>query len=175
MTPEFSRIVGLDRISESGIVREIAADQAERDALTRRFGIVAIESLAARIVLRRTREGDVSLAARISARVTQECVVTLEPVESGIEEEVTLLLRPVGEDALAQKTVVIPSDEDFEPFAGEALDIGEAVAVELALSLDPFPRSPDADTALDPGETGDATPGAKESPFRALVEWSENG
>ena len=175
MTPEFSRIVGLDRISESGIVREIAADEVERGALARRFGIVAIESLTADIALRRTREGDIGLAARISARVVQECVVTLEPVESEIDEEVTLRLRPVDEDTLAQKTVVIPSDEDFEPFAGETLDIGEAVAVELALSLDPFPRSPDADSALQSGGNGDVSPGASESPFRALVERSENG
>ena len=174
MTPEFSRIVRLDRISESGIVREIAADAAERRALARRFAIVAIERFSATVSLRRTREGDVRLAARLSARAIQDCVVTLEPVPGEIEEEVTLLLRPVRDDAPTPKTVVIPPDEDFEPFAGEAIDIGEAVAVELALSLDPFPRSPDADSAFDPGETGESSSSAAESPFRALEERSEN-
>ncbi len=173
MTPEFSRIVGLDRIPESGMVREIAADAAERRALARRFAIVAIERFSATVSLRRTREGDVGLAARISARVVQECVVTLEPVPGEIDQEVTLLLRPVGNDAPAPKTVVIPPDEDFEPLAGDSIDIGEAVAVELALSLDPFPRSPDADSALDPGDTGEISPAA-ESPFRVLEERSEN-
>ena len=174
MTPEFSRIVDLERISQAGMVREIAADEAERASLAERFAILAIDSLAARVSLRRTGRGDVSLTARISARVVQECVVTLEPVHSEIDEEVTLLLRPVGEDALRQKTVVIAADENFEPFAGDALDIGEAVAVELALSLDPFPRAPDADTALGPGGTADNSSEGSDSPFRALEERSEN-
>lgn len=174
MSPEFSRVVRLDQISEAGIVRQIAAGDAECEALARRFAIAAIESLAAKVSLRRTRKGDVRLEARIAARVVQDCVVTLDPVPGAIDEEVRLLFRPVEEDTLRQKTVVIPSDEDFEPFAGEALDIGEAVAVELALSLDPFPRSPGADTALGPGSAGDVSPGEAESPFRALDERGEN-
>ena len=175
MTPEFSRIVGLDRITQAGMVREIAADEAERRALAQRFAILAIDSLAARVSLRRTGRGDVGLAARITASVVQECVVTLEPVGSQIDEEVALSLRPVDEDALGQKTVVIPADEDFEPFSGDTLDIGELVAVELALSLDPFPRAPDADAALGPGGTAEDLPETSESPFRALEERSENG
>lgn len=159
MTPEFSRIVPVDRIPDSGMVREIAAEDAERRALAGRFAILAIDSLAARVVLRRTRKGDVRLTARIDARVVQECVVTLDPVENAIDEEVTLVFRRVADDAADRKTVVIPADEDFEPLAGSALDIGEVVAVELALALDPFPRSP---AAGDP-------------PFAALAERSENG
>ena len=174
MTPEFSRIVELDRISHSGMVREIAADEAERRALARRFAILAIESLVARVALHRTRRGDVAVSARISARVLQECVVTLEPVCGEIEEEVALSLRPVDEDAFRQKTVVIPADEDFEPFFGDRIDIGELVAVELALSLDPFPRAPDADAALGPGGVREDSPEPSESPFRALEERSEN-
>lgn len=174
MTPEFSRVVKLDRISQAGMVREIEADEAERRALARRFAILAIEFLAAKVSLRRTGRGDVGLVARMSARVVQECVVTLEPVGSDIDEEVALSLRPVDEDAFRQKTVVIPADEDFEPFFGDTLDIGELVAVELALSLDPFPRAPDADTALGPGGTSEDSPETSDSPFRALEERSEN-
>ncbi len=32
----------------------------------------------------------------------------------------------------------------FEPLAGDAIDIGEAVAQELSLALPEFPRHPDA-------------------------------
>ena len=159
MTPEFSRIVRLERIPESGMVREIEAGEGERAALARRFAILSIDSFAARVELGRSRNGDVRLTARMTARVVQECVVTLEPVESEIDEAVRLRFRPVAEDAADRKTVVIPADEDFEPLTGDALDIGEAIAVELALALDPFPRSPEA------GDT----------PFAALEERSENG
>ena len=155
------------------MVREIAAGEDERRALARRFGIVSIDALSARVALRRTGVGDVGVSARLAARIVQECVVTLDPVGGEIDEEVTLLFRPVAEETLAERTVVIPADEDFEPFAGEALDIGEIVAVELALRLDPFPRSPGADTAIGANERDDALPEPADSPFRVLEGRSE--
>ena len=174
MTPEFSRPQRVDRIPSSGIVREIAAGEDERRALARRFGIVSIDTLSARVTLSRTGVGDVGVSARLAARVVQECVVTLEPVGTEIDEVVTLLFRPVAEETLTERTVVIPADEDFEPFAGDSLDIGEIVAVELALRLDPFPRSPEADTAIGAKEPDDSLPEMGDSPFRALEGRSEN-
>ena len=174
-TPEFSRPVRVDRVPASGISREIAAGDEERRALAKRFGIVAIESLAANVSLRRTGQGDIAVSADFSAHVVQECVVTLDPVAGRIDEKVALLFRPVEPDALNERTVVIPADEDFEPFVGESLDIGEAVAVELALCLDPFPRSPDADEAMGSGEGDDSLPDGTDSPFRVLEGRSENG
>ena len=108
MTPEFSRPVRVDRIPASGTVREIAAREGERRALAERFGIVSIESLSARVALRRAGEDDVAVTAHFAARVVQECVVTLDPVAGDIEEEVALLFRPVGREELDRKTVVIP-------------------------------------------------------------------
>ncbi|MDE0335947.1 MAG: DUF177 domain-containing protein [Defluviicoccus sp.] len=175
MTPEFSRPVRVDRIPASGIVREIEAAEDERRALASRFAIVSIESLSARVALRRAGDGDIVVSGRCSARVVQECVVTLDPVASEIEEEIALLFRPVAREALDEKTVVISSREDFEPFAGESLDIGEVVAVELALCLDPFPRSPDADAATADGEDDEPLPEGTDSPFRALAARTQNG
>ena len=175
MTPEFSRPQRVDRISSSGIVREIAAGEDERRALARRFGIVSIDALSARVALRRTSVGDVGVSARLAARVVQECVVTLDPVGGDIDEEIALLFRPVAEEMLAERTVVIPADEDFEPFAGESLDIGEMVAVELALLLDPFPRSPGADAAVPAGKPDESLPGEADSPFRVLEGRTESG
>lgn len=173
MTPEFSRPQRVDRIPSSGVVREIAAGEDERRALARRFGIVSIDALSARVALSRTGVGDIGVSARLAARVAQECVVTLDPVGSEIDEEVTLLFRPVAEETLAERTVVIPADEDFEPFAGDSLDIGEIVAVELALRLDPFPRSPGADNAIRAGEPDEPVPEGADSPFRVLEGRSE--
>ncbi len=41
------------------------------------------------------------------------------------------------------KTVMVDLESDAaEPFDGDAIDIGEAVAQQLALALDPYPRAP---------------------------------
>ena len=43
------------------------------------------------------------------------------------------------------KTVMVDLESDAaEPFDGDAIDIGEAVAQQLALALDPYPRAPEA-------------------------------
>ena len=51
----------------------------------------------------------------------------------------------------------VPGDEEIELGAheldtlfhdGQAIDLGEAIADSLALGLDPYPRSPDAESAL---------------------------
>jgi uncharacterized metal-binding protein YceD (DUF177 family) len=63
-------------------------------------------------------------------------------------------------------------DDDVEPLRGTQIDLGEMLAEELALALDPYPRAPDADIlvseALGPNISfGSAEP---DSPFAALEQ-----
>jgi len=48
----------------------------------------------------------------------------------------------------AEEVELSEADCDVIGYEGGAIDLGEAVAETLALALDPFPRSPDADAAL---------------------------
>ncbi len=82
-------------------------------------------------------DGVVRLDASFAAELVQECVVTLEPVPSSIAEEFTLLFAATRD----QRTVVLDSaEETVEPLADGRIDIGEAVAQQLSLALDPYPR-----------------------------------
>lgn len=169
MQPEFSRIVNIADLSGSGAVFDIAADAGERRALAARFGLEALEELSARVRLRRSARGTVHMSARIRAQVVQSCVVTLEPVRGRLDETVEIRFR---EDAArpGPGAVVIVSPDDSEPLEGETLDVGEVVAGELALSLDPFPRAAEASAMLGPGtETDGDGEDAPESPFGALA------
>ena len=85
--------------------------------------------------------GLVRMTGRLAAEVVQSCVISLEPVASTIELDFTTLYGPEQPG----KSVIVDLDADIaEPFDGEAIDIGEAVAQQLALSLDPYPRAPGA-------------------------------
>jgi uncharacterized metal-binding protein YceD (DUF177 family) len=156
--PEFSRPVLLARIGTEPLRREIAATPAEREALAGRFGLLALDRLSADVQLSRRGGEMIALRAAYEAAFAQECVVTLEPIEGALAGEFELLYGPPEAEEIAMG--VIGDTVTFEPLAGDAIDIGEAVAQEFSLALPPFPRSPDADAAAAP-PPGDAGPFAE--------------
>lgn len=171
--PEFSHIVRPSVLASDPSVREFDLDASAREcaALAGRFGFLAVDYLRASVRLRPVRgSGDFRLAGHLSARVVQSCVVTLDPVTSAIEHDFDLLIC----DEAGQKERLAETEEDYELYSGDAIDVGEAVAVELALSVDPYPRAPgvSAGSSGEPEgavtETGDVkTPGNR--PFEVLA------
>lgn len=164
---EFSRPVALDRLSPSETVYDIAADPGERAALARRFALVALERLEGRVRLARLAGGLVRLSAELSADIVQECVVSLEALASRVEESFTLLYGE-GQDA-SREVVLSGTAELVEPIESGFIDIGEAVAQQLSLALDPYPRAP----GVEAPDTAASRAGA--SPFVALSRWKKKG
>lgn len=124
------------------------ATAAEREALKRRLDLVSLDDLKAAGALRRgPRAGVIIVQGKLEAQVVQQCVVTLDPVTSHLlvpfeRYFTTEPLPATGE------IVVGVEDEEPDPLVDDVLDIGELVVEELSLSLDPYPRSPDADAVL---------------------------
>ena len=164
---EFSRIVGLRELSERETIRDVEANEAERAALAARFGLSSIEELRASLRLRRGEGGVVRLVGAFRASVVQTCVVTLDPLRDEIEGGIDL--RCVPEGASAAREVVVDPVEDVEVLNGDSIDMGEIVAQELAVSLDPYPRRPDADPVDERASGRDADPDAAAHPFSALA------
>jgi uncharacterized metal-binding protein YceD (DUF177 family) len=163
---EFPRLVPLARLDGGETVYPITANAEERCLLARRFGLVALDGLTAEVRLSHGAAG-IHLAARLMAEIVQLCGVTLEPFRSRIDDEFTLLYRkeaPAGDlvDAMA---------EDYEVLSGSEIDIGEAVAQQLSLALDPFPRAPGAEIpGLAEDSSGETEPDqASASPFAVLA------
>jgi len=152
--PEFSRPILLARIGSEPLNRQIAANADEREALARRFDLLALDQLTADITLTRRGGEMILMRAAFAAIFAQECVVTLDPIDGALSAEFELLYGPPeAEEAAAG---LVGDAVAFEPLRGDTIDIGEAVAQEFSLALPPFPRSPDADAAADrvPEETG---------------------
>lgn len=153
--PEFSRLVRLDQVTAQPLRTMIEATAEECQRLARRFELVALDRLAADVVLQRIAGDLIRLDAAFEAEFAQSCVVTLDPVPGRVDETFSLLYGPPGD---AQAEIEIDVDEAvFEPLTGELIDIGEAVAQELSLALPQFPRLPDAlvePTAASPSQDG---------------------
>lgn len=167
--PEFSRIVNLGHLGEDAMTLDLRATEGECAALARRFSLPAIAGLSASGGIERQAGGRVRLLVSIRAEVTQTCVVTLEPVVNRIEEQVDILFEP---ERGGSGTIDVAFDPaaDREPLSGDSLDVGEIVAEEMALALDPYPRKPGVGLETGPGgapaEAGEDPPG---SPFEALA------
>ena len=162
MTPEFSRPERLDTIGTEARTIRITADQDERDALARRFDLIALRKLEAEFAVRREGEG-VLVTGRVTAAVAQACAVSGEPLQVAIDEPVTL--RFVAE-VVREEEIELDADAiDTLPIEGTmengAIDLGEAAAETLALAIDPFLRAPGASEALaDAGAAERAKTGA---------------
>jgi hypothetical protein len=162
---EFSRPVDLARLGDAEAEYDIEATEPERAALADRFGLIALGALSAKVRIRRIHGGAaIRLSGRLIADVTQSCVVTLDPVDSHLEEDFTVVYAAEtsnDESALgADSEIAWP-----EPMPEGPLDVGEAVAQQLSLSLDPYPRAPGIE--LDRRWSGEGHESA--SPFARLA------
>ncbi len=146
--PEFSRPVRIDTLGSEPRSIAIEAGPAERAALARRFDLVGIDRLGAQASL--ARDGiEVIARGRLAASVVQSCVASGEPVAAGVDAPFELVFRPAPGDARPDEEVELSAAElDVLFYEGGAIDLGEAVAETLAISLDPYPRAPAAETAL---------------------------
>ena len=159
--PEFSRLVPLTRLGSAPFAQHIEATPSEREKLSRRFDMLALDRLNAAVELRRQGDEVIVLEATFEAEFVQSCVITLEPVAGSVSDRFTLVYGPAeGEH---QEIGWQQEEAAFEPLNGDVIDIGEAVAQELSLSLPAFPRHPDAKT------DGEALAQPTGSPFISLA------
>lgn len=170
VTPEFSRPVAVDRLGSGETRLDVTATPAECAALAERFRILAVDSLSARLRLRRIPgSGLIRLRGEFTAQVVQACVVSLDPVPQQVAENFEVLFG--DSDADDDPDVLVHYDEADPPEAIEhgVIDVGEAVAEQLALGLEPFPRRPGAE--FDPGWGTEEAPEEelKPNPFAALA------
>lgn len=145
---EFSRTIRLDTIGPAPRPLTIEADEAEREALARRFDLLEIDHLSAELDLSRNGEA-VTADGRMRAVVTQSCVASGKPVPATIDEPFRILFSSPPEGRAGEEEIELSPEEcDVVFYEGTSIDIGEAVAETLLLSLDPWPRAPDAEEAL---------------------------
>jgi uncharacterized metal-binding protein YceD (DUF177 family) len=169
MTPEFSRPVRVDTLTTTPRELSIGADEKERAALARRFELGGIERLSAEAALSR-RGDEVTAVGSLSAAVSQSCVATGNPVPAEVEEEFSIVFRPQPQVSDPDEEIELSGGEmDVVFYDGASIDLGEAVAETLSLSLDPYPRSPDADAALkEAGVKGEDEATASAGPLAGL-------
>lgn len=152
----------------------IEADAAARAELARLAGAVSVEAMRAEFEVKPWSSDGFAVEGRVTATLTQSCVVTLEPVPGVVDEAISLKLVPPEAMARYEETPdeeggidVDPALELPEPFEDGVIDLG-AIAVEhFLVGIDPYPRK---EGAVFDAEAAGVGEGAEElSPFAALA------
>ena len=138
----------------------MVATKAECAALAERMAIPAIASLSCHFRLSPSQGGVILAEGTLRARVTQICVVSLEPFTNIVAEDFRVRFVPEGTPIDDDD----PESDDLLPYAGNTIDLGEAAAEQLGLALDPFPRNPASELPA-------AATEPLEGPFAALLKF----
>lgn len=173
--PPFSRPITLGASSHRRAMPfDIAATPEELPEIARFLGLDTLRSLRFRGELAPAGDDEWRASGRLEAEAVQSCVVTLAPVESRIDEQVTRSYLPA--DAVARLTATEldldpEAEDDPDPYDG-SIDPGALAIESLALALDPYPRAP----GVPPAEFSASPPGAEPlsdagpKPFAGLAE-----
>ena len=160
--------IRLDSMPVAGRDVDVAPSADERAAIAARLGLTSLDALTVKLHAVRFR-GGIRVTGRLTAKVTQPSVVTLEPLTQEIGEPIDRIFLPGAEKqfagpANAEIFVDLEGDDVPDHFEGNEADLSDLIVETLALAVDLYPREPNAsleDTGFKPDV--DAT-----SPFDAL-------
>ena len=140
----------VEQIPDTGLHREIEADTATRAAMAEVAGLREVLSARASLDVTPKSGGRVHVTGHVRARIGQNCVVTLDPIENEIDEPIDLIFAPPEQipqlsdlvDEAAESDTEIPDPP--EPIINGVVDLGRLATDAMFLAVDPYPRRPDA-------------------------------
>ena len=138
------------QIPEVGVHRDIEADGPVRAAMAEVGGLREILSASASLDVMPRGGSRFHVAGHVRARIGQSCVVTLDPIESDIDEAIDLTFAPPEQIPQLSDLVddAAESDEEIpdppEPIVNGVIDLGRLATDALLLAIDPYPRKPGA-------------------------------
>lgn len=185
--PEWSHLINAqDVTNKEPVVVQISANAAERAALAKRMDALEISALNAKLICDRNGAA-VHVCGFLSAQVTQQCVVSLEPIHQDIEEEFegwfadakdAVPIAKARRDRLSEKTGkeyrILDEEDDPEPLgANGTIDLGELTAQHLALCLPVCPRIPQQQELEQDEDSNELENQKPNNPFAGLAAWRE--
>lgn len=169
---------------------EIEADNATCRALAGRLEVESVDMARARFEIHRDQAGyRIVVEGRLQAEIVQQCVVTLEPVVTHIEETFDAYFADterVIPFARAQKKAggepeqaneveapMVEEHEEPEPLDNGCVDLGELAAQYLSLGMPAYPKKEGVRHELtdEDIEAGRNPSPARRNPFEALKNW----
>ena len=169
MSGPIRHVVNVRSMPRAGRSETFEADDKACAALRDHLGVRDVRAFEASAEITAWRGDGVKVDGRVAADLVQDCIVTLDPIETAVDERFEAVFVPEGSaldnpDVGNVEMMVDPEGDDPpETFPGDTLDLGSIWTEFLSLAVDPFPRKPNAELP-DESEEGET------SPFAALAK-----
>ena len=172
----FSRVIDVAQAEDKPLRMTISASEAECAELAGLNDIPAIANLVASFEVMAAGRDRFQVTGEVKARVTQVCVVSLEPFQHDVVQPVEVTFASPGEVERAEAAYARRHEEDPDaenipeppdPIINGQIDLGDLACEELALALDPYPRKEGVEFVPETTEADDI---AEVSPFAALAK-----
>lgn len=166
--------VHVARLPKKGMPVVIEADEKQRETLADAHGLNSVAFFRAELLVKEWKGDGVKVTGTVEAQIEQACVVTLEPLQATVLEEVDAVFVPedsrlaVGAWAVEGEIHLSAEGPDApETFVGDEIDVGALAEEFFGLGIDPYPRKTGAvvEEAAEQGGTEQESPFAK---LRAL-------
>jgi uncharacterized metal-binding protein YceD (DUF177 family) len=150
---------------------KLVPGEKERAALADYIGVLAVPALVADLKATPEGKGGVMIEGDLAATVRQICVVSLDPFDNAVNEQIALRFLP---ESAADFAMAEEGGDELDPadvIRNGVVDLGAIVTEFLALGIDPYPRRPGAVfTPPDAGSDDEVS-----SPFAALAKLKQKG
>lgn len=163
--PEFSVEINLGDLPRGGKLFHLKAGKAECAAIAKRLGVPAVKLLEGDIHLAATKT-NISAVGTLRATLVRECVASLEEMDEAVSD--SFELEFVRDESLVPEEEGVEEWELPEVHEGPVFDLGELLAQQLSLAMNPFPRKEGARSLVE-----DYGAARESSPFAALRQVSE--
>lgn len=179
--PEFSHPVKIDSLHDKETRFKLKATPEECAGLAARFGIVSLDQLSAEVTVNVRKKGRLfAVKGQISAKLTQTCVVTLETLHQTVDCPFEVLFSTEEVEQVAENfDIQVMEMQDLPELIEEGtIDIGEVVAEQLSLEIDPFPRKDGVEfenvyNSANEGEKQPENDEKRDNPFAILSDFKK--
>ena len=180
----------VENVPSSGKIVKMEAEDQYLKAIAKRLEVLEVKSLSADMRLTLQNGGHtLNISGNFKAEIIQECVITLQPVASTLEDEFEAWYAdhdkaiPFNRAKHNQKAMeegdevqILEEKDDPEALIDGQVDLGEVVVQFLSLSVNPYPRAEGVAGEGEPEPIEVTKPVAGSStlrpnPFAALKNW----
>lgn len=144
---QVSFTVNVARLPQKGMSVVIEADAAQREALAEAHGLLSVERYRAELLVTSWKRNGVKVRGRVEASITQACIVTMDPLDAKVDEEVEGVFLPqdskLGREGFHVGGEILLDAEgpdSPETFEGDSIDVGALAEEFFGLGIDPYPR-----------------------------------
>ncbi|MBB5073019.1 hypothetical protein HNQ69_000123 [Bartonella callosciuri] len=178
MTFALAYPISVRSLPPKGIRVHICPNQRECAHLAKNHDLVEVKSCEGKFHIFPWKKSGVRIKGLLQARIIQLCVVTLEPLDNILHENIEVIFVPEG-SSLVKPNILEDTGELFldaegidtpEVFNGDKIDIGAVMEEFFELSIDHYPRKEGVNMrVVKSSEEAEQ----KLSPFSVLKNWKQ--